>query len=213
LPYECDGDEEETPWSSGASLSGFRTEIAFDDRDTEIEQVSLVATAGYHWGPRWGLSGSVGAILGGSTDVMSAGSDSGDVGAGILASVSGSWLARYEGDRAPFLLLTASIGVSTTTAVADDGESHRLTSGDGRLGVMAGKTFFESQWLVAFATARLFGGPVVWHLAGDTTTGGDTHHYTVGGGLMLRLPKRLTVFIEGMPLGEQSASAGVTASF
>ena len=27
-----------------------------------------------------------------------------------------------------------------------------------------------------------------WRLAGESTTGGDVHHYAVGGGLMLRLP-------------------------
>jgi hypothetical protein len=144
---------------------------------------------------------------------MSEGADSGEVGTGVLFSVGGSWLARYEGERSPFVLLSASLGVSTTTAVSDDGESHRLTAGDLRAGAMAGKTFFESQRLVAFAAARIFGGPVMWHLGGESTSGGDTHHYAVGGGLMLRLPAHLTLFAEAIPLGEQSLSAGVTASF
>jgi hypothetical protein len=207
LPQQCNGTVTETPWSAGVTVSGFSTTIDFGEARAGLDEQSAVASLGYHFGPRWGLNGTVGAILGGRTAV--AGVDR-DVSAGLIASLSGNWLAVYEGARRPFLLASATLGVSTVTAVSDDDQRHRLTSSDLRLASLVGKTFGP---LVPFAVARLFGGPVAWRLGGKSVLGGDTHHYAVGAGLIARLPARLDLFAELVPLGERSATAGLTFSY
>jgi hypothetical protein len=212
LPYECDGDPADTPWRLGLSLSGFRTTIDLGVREIGLEQSSVVATVGRQWGPRWGLVGGVGLILGGAV-TNAAGTDrETDVGVGGMITITGTWLVAFEQPGRPFVLLSATTSISTTTAVSDDGLDHRLTAGDLRAGVMVGKTFVER--VVPYVAARAFGGPVIWTVGGEAVSGGDVHHYTLGGGLIVRLPAgRLDLFAEAMPLGEQSASAGVTASF
>jgi hypothetical protein len=131
----------------------------------------------------------------------------GDVGTGVIGSVSGSWLAVFEKPRRPFLAFSLTAGASTTTAGSDDDRRRRLTAADLRAGVMAGKTFGR---LVPFVAARAFAGPVSWRLGGQRVTGGDVHHYAVGAGFTLRLPARMDLVAEVMALGEQSVTAGVT---
>jgi len=188
------------------AAAAFRTEIAFDDTETRLEEASATATLAYHLSPRWGLQASLGGIVGG--EVRRAG-EVHDVGPGIGASVAGSWLALYETERRPFLLLTVSLGGSTTTTRAA-GESTRLTAFDLRLNALVGMTFFDV--LTPFITARAFGGPVSWKIAGESVVGGDEHHYAVGAGATVRVA-RFDVFVEALPLGERSASLGVGATF
>jgi hypothetical protein len=207
LPQQCDGTVTETPWSAGVTVSAFSTTIDFGELRAGLVEESAVASLGYHFGPRWGLSGTLGAILDGRATV--AGIER-DVGAGPIVSLSGNWLAVYEGARRPFLLASATLGVSTVTAVSDDDQRHRLTSSDLRLAAVAGKTFGR---LVPVVAARLFGGPVAWRLGGSSVWGGDTHHYAVGAGMIARLPARLNLFVEVMPLGEQSATTGLTLDY
>jgi len=87
--------------------------------------------------------------------------------------------------------------------VSDDGEEHALSAFDARVGAMVGKTFGP---LTPYAVARAFGGPVSWTLGGEEVSGGDAHHYTVGAGAALRLGRRLNLGVEGMALGERSAT-------
>ncbi len=49
-----------------------------------------------------------------------------------------------------------------------------------------------------------------WHRAGAAVVGGDRYHVTAGAGLTVRLPGQVDVTAELMPLGEQSATVGVT---
>jgi hypothetical protein len=67
--------------------------------------------------------------------------------------------------------------------------------------------------LTPYALARVFGGPVFWHdgLAGQTGT--DVHHFQLGAGLLVRLGRRLDIFAEGVPLGEQGISGGAGFAF
>jgi hypothetical protein len=207
LPQQCDGTLAETPWSAGLTVGGFSTTIDFGDVRAGLDERSAVASLGYHFGPRWGVTGSMGAILDGRTTV---GGRARDINAGLVASLGGNWLPVYEGARRPFLLTSATLGVSTVTASSDDDRRHRLTSSDLRLAALIGKTFGP---LVPFAATRLFGGPVAWRLGGKSVWGGDTHHYAVGAGLIARLPAHLDLFAEVMPLGEQSLTAGLTFSY
>ena len=60
---------------------------------------------------------------------------------------------------------------------------------------------------------RGFGGPVYWTYQGASVLGTDTHHYQVGAGLALLVGRRVDLFVEGVPLGEQAVAGGVAASF
>jgi len=93
---------------------------------------------------------------------------------------------------------------------ARDLGSFEEQAGDARLAAMIGKSFGP---VVPFLGARAFGGPVSWRLAGQSVMGGDAHHYAVGAGLSVRLPARLELFAEAMPLGERSATAGVSVRY
>jgi hypothetical protein len=189
------------------ALSAFSTTVRLEGRRVALAEASVSASLGYHPGPRYGASFGLGAIVGGRVD---SGDGDRDVAPGLLATLSGSWLALYEAERRPFILASLSLGVSTTTAESDDGAAYRLTAGDARVGVLVGKTF--GRW-VPYGAARAFGGPVLWTLGGHAVNGDDAHHYTVGVGASLRLPARLDAFVELMPLGERSASTGISLSF
>lgn len=205
----------DTPWRASLAVSGFSTTVNLDGRDVDLAEASVAASVGYHPGPKYGASLGLGAILGGRIDSdtrsgSAAGAGEGSIDPGFLATLSGTWLARYETERGPFVMASLSLGFSTTTATSDDGAPHRLTSGDARVGVMVGKTYGR---LTPYLVARGFGGPVLWTLGGESVSGGDVHHYTIGLGSSLRLPARLDGFLELMPLGERSASAGLSLSY
>jgi hypothetical protein len=185
-------------------VSGFSTTIAFGDRRVDLAEQSVVASLGYHFGPRWGVTGAAGAVLDGRATSTGA---PGDVGAGLVASIGASWLPVYEGRWRPFLLASATVAASRTTAISDDGIRHGLAAGDFRLAALVGKSFGP---VVPFLGARAFGGPVWWRLGGQSVVGGDVHHYAVGAGFTLRLPARFDLFAEAMPLGERSATAGLS---
>src|SRR5262249_40425585 len=112
------------------------------------------------------------------------------------------WLALFEGEVRPFVLL--SLSASFSRASTDVGS---VTAGDLRAGAVVGKTFFER--LTPYAAARGFAGPVSW----QGLSGGDPPHYTIGGGATLRLPGGIDVMAEGMALGERSVAIGAGVSF
>jgi hypothetical protein len=188
-------------------VSGFSTTIDFGSSRVDLAEQSVVASLGHHSSPRWGVTAALGAVLDGSATTAHS---QGDVGAGVVGSLTGSWLPLYEGARRPFLMMSFSLGASRTTAVSDDGQRHPLTAGDARVAAMVGKSFGP---VVPFLGARAFGGPVSWRLGGASVTGGDAHHYAIGAGLSVHLPARLDLFAEGMPLGERSATAGVSVRY
>jgi len=175
----------------------FSTELKLGGGEVSLSETTLMASASYHPGPSVGFDLGLGAILDGE-----AGAHDGDVAAGAAATAAVTWLALYEAERRPFLLLSLSLAGSRTDAVSDDGQEHSLTAFDARFGAMVGKTFGPA---TLYAVARAFGGPVTWTLGGEEVTGGDAHHYTVGAGAALRFARRVDLGLEGMPLGERSA--------
>ncbi len=193
----------------GVSAGAFRTTIAFDDVDIDLEQASVSAILGYQISDRVGLVATAGVILGGSVEHVSG--ISGDVGSGFVTSLSATYIPVYETESRPFLLGTFTLGVSRTTAESDNGISEDWTAADARLGIMVGKTFAER--FVPFVAARVFGGPVNWRLAGQDVIGSDIHHYTVGAGASYRIPGKLSIFAEALPLGEQSLNVGASVPF
>jgi hypothetical protein len=182
----------------GVTGGYFSTELELGDADVDLSQSTVMAAASYQANPSFGFDLGLGAILDGEM-----GAHEGDVSAGAAVTAAATWLALFEGERRPFVLLSLSLAGSRTAAVSDDGMSHSLTALDARLGAMAGKTFGP---FTPYAAARAFGGPVSWTLGGEEVTGGDAHHYTIGAGATLRFARRLHIAVEGMPLGERSAT-------
>ncbi len=171
-----------------------RTTIDLGARDLALDERSAGLTATRHLDARRSVGVAAGVILDGTATPE--GELAQDIGYGGLLAVSGTWLAVLERPRRPFVQLAGSLSVSTTT--------ESLTSIDGRVGAIVGKSFGP---VVPYAAVRAFGGPVFW----DGDAGGDRYHVSIGAGLTVRLPAHLGVFVEVMPLGEQAASAGVTA--
>lgn len=142
-------------------------------------------------------------MLAGSLDVVD---DHHVLGPGPVASAALSWLTRPEAGVVPFVLLGASLGASTLRSRLGEQAPARLSAFDLRVSATAGWTFFER--LTPYATARLFGGPILWRLGGEGAIGTDTNHVALGAGLSARLPLGLSLFGEALPLGEQALSVG-----
>ena len=183
------------------SLSGFSTQIVFDGVRVDVEQLATTATLGNFASPRLGWSASAGGVWAGRIDGR-------DVHGGASFGGTLSWLPVYEAPTRPFIAVTASLSGAFARAEADDARTHSWWSFDARGGVTVGKTL-AGRW-VPYASARGFGGPVLWTLAGAGVSGGDRYHVTLGGGLIVRLPRSIDVTAEAMPLGEQSFALGVT---
>lgn len=200
MPGTCDGSEPPT-WQVTGSVSGFSTQIDFGGVRLPVEQFATTATVGKFPTPRLGFSATAGGVLGGQIDNR-------DISGGGTLVGTVSWLPVFERPSRPFVAVTGSLGVGFARAPADDLMPHSWWAFDARGGVTVGKTFAE-HW-VPYVSARGFGGPVFWQHAGAGVTGGDRYHFTIGGGLIVRLPRSLDVTLEGMPLGEQSVALGVT---
>ena len=173
----------------------------------DVEQASVSVTLGYQLSPRLGLSGSLGAIVTGEVDFGATGA----VGQGVAVSLSANYLPIFETDSRPFLALSVTLGASTSTPVSDDGNEHRWTATDLRIGAMVGKTIRNR--FVPFVAARAFGGPVRWTLGGEDVVGSDAHHYTIGAGALYQVPGSFSIFVEALALGERSASLGGSVAF
>lgn len=169
------------------------------DLEADLSSATLTAMLGWHPSPRFGFDLGVGSVLTGEIDV---GGLETSFDPGILGTITNSYLALYEGDVRPFVLVSLTVSVLTMT-----GDDNRFTAFDARAGLTVGKTFWER--FTPYLAARVFGGPVSWTIAGNDETGGGVHHYSVGAGASFRLPKRIDVFVEGSPLGERSLSLGV----
>ena len=175
--------------------------------DVAFEQFTVSLSVGRQLSTRLGLTATAGALISGTADV---GGMDGDFGAGFSGSLSLAYLAIYEGERSPFLLGSVSLGALSARADAA-GETSRWTGTDLRLGLMAGKTFAGRY--VPFVVGRVFGGPVSWRIDGEDVTGSDVHKYTAGAGFTARIPEVLDLFVEVLPVGEQSASLGAVLRF
>jgi hypothetical protein len=202
LPESCDGSGPPT-WQATGAADAMSTEIVFDGVRVPVRELAITATLGHFATPRLGWSVTAGALAGGTIEGR-------DLGAGATVSGSLSWLPVYERPRRPFVAFSASLGTSLARAIADDGALHWWSPWDLRGGVMVGKTFGP---VVPYAAARVFGGPVFWHRAGGGVIGGDRRHVTVGAGMTVRLPDRIDLTIEVMPLGEHSAAGALTLHF
>jgi hypothetical protein len=181
-------------------VSALSTDVDFDDVRVAVEQQVVTATLGNFATPRFGWSIGAGAVVGGTIAGR-------DVAGGATLGGTLTWLPVYESKRRPFVGFTTSLGVAIVRANDDTNQTRSWSAIDIRGGVMAGKTFGR---LVPYVAARAFGGPVIWRSAGERVVGFDRYHLTLGGGLVIRLPRNFNVTLEAMPLGEQSLAAGTT---
>jgi hypothetical protein len=179
------------------------TTIVFGSVHLALRETATTATLGHFATARLGWSITAGGIVAGSIE------DRATHGGATLGG-SVSYLAVNEASNHPFVGVSATLGTALIRGTADDGSRRSWSAWDARGGVIVGKTFGR---FVPYLAARAFGGPVYWHRGGDEITGTDRYHVTAGAGVILRLPKRIDVTLEIMPLGEQSATGGVSLHF
>jgi hypothetical protein len=193
-------------WRAGASYAYNSTALRLGGTRFDNTRSVVFATLDYRFTPAWALEIGAGSILGGT---LGMGPERYDFDPGLLVAAGASWrIVEADGAR-PFVALTGQIAfVATTTRPSDvpSAPSTGYEALDARIGAVAGWPLFGV--LTPYALARAFGGPVFWSYHGESVTGGDVHHYQFGAGLLARWG-RIDIFAEGVPLGEQSISAGV----
>ena len=180
------------------------TLIVFDGTRVPLRESAVTATLGHFATPRFGWSVTAGGIVAGSVEDRA-------IHGGVTVAGAVTWLAVYEQASRPFVAVTGSLGTALIRAIADDNRTYSWSAWDLRGGAIVGKTFAKR--VVPYLAARAFGGPVFWHRNNASVVGSDRYHVTAGLGVTVRLPSRVDLTLEGMPLGEQSASGGVTLHF
>lgn len=199
-------------WRIGAGYSYTSTAIRFDSH-TVLDETrhTVLATLDYAPTPVWTFEVGAGALLGGSLRDPGA---SYDFSPGFLAVLGAGWrIVDPDGPR-PFVALTGQLSfVAASTRLNGSSSSpsigyHAL---DARLGALAGWPIEGT--FTPYVLARAFGGPVYWEYQGNKVTGTDTHHYQLGGGALVKIGRKIDLFVEGVPLGEQAISAGAGVLF
>jgi hypothetical protein len=195
-------------WLAGASAIYTSTAIEFTGNLRFPETRNAVAAAlAYQPTRRWTLQLAAGGVFGGR---LSTPTGNYEFSPGATAAVGASWRA-VEGSR-PFVVVTSTLsGSFASTQLEGAGPSTGYQAFDLRVGGLVGTTI--AQVLKPYAVARVFGGPVFWRYQGMAVTGGDTHHYQVGAGLTVVLARRVSLFAEGIPLGERSLAGGAALAF
>jgi hypothetical protein len=180
-------------------------------REASFTKTAVTATLERRFGDRWTFGVAAGSTIAGTLQPPVS---TYDVSPGPLLTLSGSFRALDEGDIAPFLLFTASLGGAlawtTPAGGAASGGKAALWAFDGRLGVAAGKTI--AHVVTPYVLARAFGLPVLWSEQGAATTGTDAYHYQLGAGVVVRAGA-FDVEVEGVPLGEKAVVGGAGWAF
>jgi hypothetical protein len=193
----------------GAAFGAFSSTLKLGDHDVDIRQRAVTATLDVRTSDRLTLQAGLGAVLAGE---LSTAGRTFDVKPGWLFSLGVGYRFVDGAGAAPFVLGSASYAMSFShTQEAAAAPRVSLGTGDVRVGLAVGKTFFEV--LSPYVVARVFGGPVWWKLDGEKLTGGDKYHYQVGAGLAVVVAGRIDAFVEGVPLGEKRLSFGAGFSF
>lgn len=172
---------------------------------------------------RLSLQIGAGGIAGGEL-VHGAATDT--IGPGVAIASGVAWRVVEPREAIPFVQLTGTLGVTRALTRTDDrgtrtdgsttlgarAATSTFTAFDVRLGALVGKTFDDV--FTPYATARVFGGPILWRYDGASVTGTDLYKYQIGGGLSLALfDGKLDIFTEGIGLGERGFAAGLGTTF
>jgi len=179
------------------------TRLRFSD-ELYADQIryATLATLAYLPTPKLVLQLGAGAAFGGSLTLSGARYE---FSPGPTVMLGADYRAFDDGRF--FLLLTSGFSFATARTHATGEASASYSALDLRLGAQFGIQL--ARILRPYAVARVFGGPIFWRYQGEAVTGTDTHHYQLGAGLSLRISKALSVFAEGVPLGEQAVALGV----
>jgi hypothetical protein len=199
-------------WHVGASGVYTSTTIRFSGNlRSEETRSALVASLAYQPTARTTYQVALGSTFGGQ---LTTPTGNHDFSPGPTAALGASW-RPVVGSR-PFVVLGSNLAFSAATT-QPSGTSPGVSPGrvgyqafDLRLGAVVGTVLFHM--VSPYAVGRVFGGPVFWHYQGASVTGGDAHHYQLGAGLTLTIARKVSVFAEGIPLGERSAAVGAAVA-
>lgn len=199
-------------WHLGVAGGYTSTAITFGSGLTLDETRGIaLALMDYRISPRWTFEAGAGSLFGGH--LRGAGTEH-DFSPGLLTTLGASWRVLDARDERPFVLFTgqaAYIVASTRDANAPGASAVGYEAFDLRIGALVGWSIADA--FAPYALARAFGGPVYWRFEGEERTGTDTHHYQLGAGLSVLIAKRVDLFVEGVPLGEQGVSGGAGVAF
>ena len=214
----CSGDDhapEAMPrWRVGANYGWFGSELRFDGTyDFDIERRGLTATLERRLSPKTSLQIAAGGVFGGSLQGLG---QRYTLGPGWLLAGSFSWTTLDGRGDGPFLIFSASLGVSSARTELQrphvpEPATVALVAVDGRFGLTVGKALW--QHVAPYASLRAFGGPVFWEVAGVDVTGTDRNHYQVAAGVTVLSGRGLDVYVEGAPLGERALAVGAGFAF
>jgi hypothetical protein len=199
-------------WRVGVSGVFTSTVLNFSSTlQTGETRYATLAEVAYAPTSRLSLNAGLGAAFGGR---LLAPDGAHDFSPGVAAGLGASY--RIVDGATPlghgFLLASGVLSYTgATTQLGTNGAHVAYDALDLRAGVAVGFTWLRV--LSAYAVGRLFGGPVFWSYHGASELGTDTHHYQVGGGLALLIARRVDLFAEGVPLGEQAVAAGASVAF
>lgn len=198
---EAHEEEMRLRWRLGAEYAFTSTGLHFDDglRVDQIRNASLV-TLDYRPLRRVTFEAGAGAFLAGS---IRANSLRYAMAPGFVGIVGASWRVLDPDGAIPFVILASQLSYFSSSTAGDVG----YNAFDLRAAAVVGTTIWEA--LSPYIVGRAFGGPVYWRYQGAPIVGTDDHHWQVGVGFSLVLVHRFDVFVEGVPLGELGATAGV----
>lgn len=199
-----------SPVHVALSWSFTSTTILFGEgRRADLTRHAVFGASELSLGHGWSFRFGAGGILAGT--IRPAGGEA-SFGPGVTAFVGVAKALVDERPEVPFVQVGATLsGSRVATRGPSPTEAPTFTAFDLRPSITVGKTLGI---VVPYATARAFGGPIFYELAGSEVTGTDLYKYQLGGGLALALPSRvLDLFVEGIGLGERGVSAGVGSTF
>lgn len=156
--------------------------------------------------PSLALEAGYGVAFGGSLTLADGKHDFAPGPTGFLGA---AW--RAVDAPAYFVVLTSALSFSAARTHLRDARAVPYEAFDLRLGGELGANL--AQVLHPYVLGRVFGGPVYWRYAGQAVTGTDIHHYQLGAGLSVTFGDHVSALVEGVPLGERAASAGVSVAF
>ncbi|HTQ06681.1 MAG TPA: hypothetical protein VMI54_22650 [Polyangiaceae bacterium] len=200
--------EAERPrWLAGIAGTYTLTALRFSSTlRADQTRYATLAELAYLPTPALALEAGYGVAFGGS---LSLADGTHDFSPGPTAFLGAAW--HVVDAPKDFVVLTSVLSFSAARTHLDDERSPLYEAFDLRLGGEVGVNLAEI--FHPYALGRIFGGPVYWRYAGRAVTGTDVHHYQLGAGLSVGFGDHVSALVEGVPLGERAASAGVSVAF
>ncbi len=185
----------------------FGSTLRFDnDREADVEMRTASLSGSYSLNETFTLRAGLGLILDGELNPETGGKQ--NVEPGGLFMVGMDYRAVTGEGFIPFIDLSLFFGASfseTVDPVTDQSTDYLAT--DLRFGARG--SWNVNNTLFPFLAVRLFGGPVRWTMNGEDVVGSDVHHYQAALGAAVQI-KRIAVYGEWAPVGEQGLSAGLS---